>query len=165
MKKTIAIMMTIAFVIGLGGLALAEDKVTPQEIVDKVRDAAKLIGEKGDSAFVAIKDKNGPFMWKNNYLFVLSYDGTMLMHPVVAKLEGRNMSKIKDIKGKLFNIEMVQIAQSEKGEGWLDYYWPKPGTKEPVLKVGFVKAVPGKSMFVGSGMWDISLEEAKAQSK
>jgi signal transduction histidine kinase len=164
MKKLVYLFWVFVFVIAFSGVAAAEVS-TPKEVVAKVTEAVKLIEEKGEAAFDIIRDKKGPFMWKGNYLYVLSYDGVMLLHPIVPKLEGRNMTAIKDVKGKMFNAEMIKLAKSPAGQGWLVYYWPKPGAKQASQKAGFVKGVPGKDMFVGSGVWDMTAKEAEAQAK
>ena len=46
----------------------------------------------------------------------------MIMHPMQPKLDGQDLSKIKDPEGKeLFN-EMVAIARRD-GAGLVDYMW------------------------------------------
>jgi cytochrome c len=164
MKQIFAVMTVLVLCLSFSSLALAEG-ATPKEVVAKVTEAVKLVEEKGEAAFDTIRDKNGPFVWGGTYLYVLSYDGIMLAHPFVPKLEGRNLLRQKDVKGKIFNAEMIKIAQSPAGQGWMSYYWPKPGAKEASPKAGFVMGVPSKNLFVGSGLYDITPEEAAAQAK
>jgi cytochrome c len=163
-KRIITVLCILALSISFSATAFAAD-ATPKEVVQKVTEAVKLIQEKGEDAFKVIRDKNGPFVWGGTYLYVLSLEGVMLAHPVIPKLEGRQVARLKDAKGKLFNSEMLKIAKSPAGQGWMEYYWPKPGTKTPSQKAGFVMVVPGKNMFVGSGLYDIGPKEAAAQAK
>lgn len=70
---------------------------------------------------------------QKEYFWVNDLKPVMLMHPSNSKLEGQDLSSIKDPDGfALFN-EMVAIAKS-KGAGAIDYRWPKPGATAPVQK-------------------------------
>ena len=42
-----------------------------------------------------------------------------------------------------------------KGAGWVEFWWPKPGEKVQSRKLGYVKkaVVNGKKYFVGSGYY------------
>ncbi len=163
MKRVIMLLACALFLTVAATAGFAQEKATPKEVVQKVNEAVNLIKEKGDAAFDIIRDKKGPFVWKDTYLFVGDYDGIMLVHPFNAKLEGKNLLGLKDANGKLFHAEFISIAKS--GEGWADYTWVKPGDKTPSPKVGFAKGVPGKNLFVGGGVWDMTKEEAEKASK
>ena len=134
-------------------------EATPQEIVQKVEEAATLIEEKGEAAFPVIRDPKGPFVWKDSYIFVYSLDGTIVAH-LNPQLEQKNLIGIKDIKGNMFAAEFVAIAKSESGRGWSEYWWPKPGEKEASQKVSYIMKVQGKDFLVGAGVYDLSKEEA-----
>lgn len=164
MKKTIVILTILMFCFSFSALALA-DTSTPKEVVQKVTEAAKLLKEKGKDAFPALKDKNGPFIWKGNYVFVLNFDGVVQAHPIVPKLEGRSLIKMKDPNGRLFIADMVRLAMSPSKQGWLEYRWPKPGSKKASQKSGFVMGVPEHRLLVCSGVWDMGPEEATAKAK
>ena len=56
------------------------------------------------------------------------------------KYEGDNSNDMKDPNGKLVQIELIKMAQ-ERGSGWVDYLWPKPGQSQPSQKWAYVKAV------------------------
>ncbi|MFC7453945.1 methyl-accepting chemotaxis protein [Insolitispirillum peregrinum] len=88
----------------------------------------------------------------DDYLYVLNSKGIFLMHPVKPELEGTDGSQIRDKEGKLFFAEMVEQARS-KGEGFVDYWWPKPGSDEPVQKLSYVRAVPQWDWVVGTGIY------------
>jgi methyl-accepting chemotaxis protein len=91
-------------------------------------------------------------------------DGTMLMHPIKPAMVGTNMLTIKDKDGKYFFEEMNGVVNKD-GEGWVSYMWPKPGAEEGALKVSYVRTatVNGKKVIVGCGVYDLSLEEVKAE--
>ena len=57
----------------------------------------------------------------------------MVIHPIKPALNGKDLSSLKDPNGKeLFN-EFVKVVQAG-GSGFVDYFWPKPGSEEPVQK-------------------------------
>ncbi len=161
MKKALVfLLMVVVATFALQHMAWA-DKATPKEIVQKVEEAAKLIAEKGEEAFGVINDKNGPFVWKDTYCFVFDMNGTIVAHPDKPGLIGKNLMNTKDVKGKIFAAEFVAIAKSPQGKGWSEYYWPKPGEKEPSLKVSYIAKVPGRDYLVGAGVYDLTKEEAE----
>lgn len=59
-----------------------------------------------------------------------------------------------------FFVDMIAICK-EKGSGWIDYMWPKPGATERSLKVSYVKkaTIDGIPVVVGCGVYDMTLEE------
>lgn len=70
---------------------------------------------------------------QNDYFWINDLTPVMIMHPTNPKLDGQNLSAIRDPDGfALFN-EMVAIAKA-KGAGMVDYRWPKPGASAPVEK-------------------------------
>lgn len=160
MRKALSCVVVMLAVFALQPNAWAE-QATPKEVVQKVQEAAKLVAEKGEAAFQTINDKNGPFMWKDTYCFVFDMSGTIVAHPEKPGLIGKNLMNTKDVKGKIFAAEFVSIAKSPEGKGWSDYYWPKPGEKEPSLKVSYIMKVPGKDYFVGAGIYDLTKEQAE----
>ncbi len=62
----------------------------------------------------------------------------MLMHPMKPELIGKDLSRTADPNGVLLFNEMVAAVRA-KGEGFVDYSWPKPGHAEPQPKISFVK--------------------------
>ncbi len=159
-------MALFVFMITMSAMVFAaHDRATPKEIVQKVNEAVVLVQEKGEGAYDILRDKNGPFIWKDAYVFVQDVDGNMLMHPFNRKLDGRNMMGVKDAKGKLFTAEQVAIVKGPSGEGWIEYWWIKPNEKKPSQKVSYIKLVPGTKYWVGAGIFDMSKEEAENASK
>ncbi|MBI2241167.1 MAG: methyl-accepting chemotaxis protein [Magnetospirillum gryphiswaldense] len=86
------------------------------------------------------------------YIWINSLDGLMVMHPTNPKLDGKELLGLKDPSGKLFFKEMVDVVHA-KGEGVVEYMWPKPGSEVPVPKVSYVKGVPGWNWLLGSGVY------------
>jgi methyl-accepting chemotaxis protein len=95
----------------------------------------------------------------NDYFWINDLEPIMLMHPNFPELDGKNLSKDQDPTGKYLFVEMVNICK-EKGEGFVTYMWPKPGTTEPVPKLSYVKLFKPWGWIVGSGIYfdDVQVE-------
>jgi len=86
-----------------------------------------------------------------NYLFLYFYSGESIIHPAKPELEGTNLINAKDKNGVFLIQELANI--SKKGGGFISYLWPKAGSDEPVEKMSYVLPVPGKNMFIGTGIY------------
>jgi len=93
---------------------------------------------------------DGPFCSKDSYVFVLSLDGIMKLHPLEPGLNEKEIMSVKDQNGKHFLSELIQIAQT-KGSGWVEYLWPKMGETNLSKKKTYVYRVPGTNYAVCSG--------------
>ncbi len=154
MKKAIHTTAIVAIMITcFAGLVWAEG-ATKDEVVAKCEAAGKMIQEKGvEAASKAIGDKEGPFVWKDTYVFLMDLDGKMIAHPIKPELTQRdNLVEVKDTDGKPLFVEFVQVAGS-KGTGWVDYMWPKPGEEKPAAKSSYIYRVEGTPYFVGAGIY------------
>ncbi len=89
---------------------------------------------------------------KDDYFWINDLGPKMIMHPTNSKLEGQDLSALKDPDGKFLFNEMVTIAKA-KGAGMVDYRWPKPGASEPVRKVSYVQLFQPWNWIVGSGVY------------
>jgi cytochrome c len=162
-RKVLVLALMAMFVFGAHQL-WAADAATPKEVKAKCEEAAKVLSEKGAAALPEFNDNKGPWVFKDSYVFVYDMTGTIIGHPVMPHLRNKNVLGMKDAKGKMFGNDFLAIAKSDKGHGWSEYYWPKPGAKEPTLKVSYILKVPGKDMFVGAGLADIPKEEVIKQA-
>ncbi len=140
----------------------ASTKVTPQMIMDKVKEAGALLEKEGSNSLGKFQGKGSPFIFAGTYLWINDFDGVMLMHAMSPVMNGKNHLELKDKNGKFFFAEMIKICKG-KGEGWIDYYWPKPGEKEPTLKVGYVRKArcDGKDVVVGCGVYDLTMADVE----
>jgi len=86
------------------------------------------------------------------YFFILDMAGSLVMHPIKPELEGKDMSGAKDPKGNRLFHDMSNLAK-DKGQGYYGYYWPKPGSTEPVEKISYVKGFKDWGWVLGSGIY------------
>ena len=154
MKKSVFTMTMILMLIACFTTLAWAENATQDEVVAKCEAAAKLIQEKGiDSAITAIGDKQGPFVWKDTYVFLMDLDGKMLAHPIKPELTQKdNLLQVKDTDGKPLFMEFVELA-GNKSNGWVDYMWPKPGQDAPAAKSSYILRVTGTPYFVGAGIY------------
>ncbi|MDQ0285475.1 methyl-accepting chemotaxis protein [Desulfofundulus luciae] len=116
----------------------------------------------------------------------------MLMHPFKPEMQGKDVTAYEDLTGvrsvfyngevyardadavrahvrptRLF-AEMNRLC-AEKGEGTVEYYWPKPGEDPSVVypKVSYVKLFGPWNWVIGTGMYvdDVEREVAKIRQE
>ncbi len=134
--------------------AAGPGSATKEECVVKCHEAAALINSKGlDEAIKMIGDINGPFVWKDSYVFLMNLDGKMLAHPIQPELtEKEHVLLMTDPTDKALFVHFVNLAR-QVGHGWVEYMWPKPGKSTPSNKVSYIYRVPGQDVFVGAGVY------------
>ncbi len=86
------------------------------------------------------------------YLIILDYDIVMLLNPANAKVVGTSRADGTDSTGKHFSVEMVKLAR-EKGEGVVEYLYPKAGGTVPEPKATYVKNFTPWGWVIGSGVY------------
>lgn len=89
---------------------------------------------------------------QDNYFWINDFDGVMLMHPLLPQLKGKSLLEDQDEQGKYYMREMLEAARS-KGEGYVEYIWPKPGSLEPAPKISYVKVFEPWGWIVGCGIY------------
>ena len=91
------------------------------------------------------------------YFWINDYEPNMIMHPVKSQLDGSSLKDSKDPNGKRLFVEMVNVVK-QKGEGFVDYQWAKPGFDLPVDKISFVKGFDKWKWIIGSGIYVDDIE-------
>ncbi len=96
------------------------------------------------------------------YFFVLNDKGILLEHPYHPELIGKNILSLRDVKGKKFISEFLKVAK-EKGGGWVEYYWPRPGKTLPHFKISYVVFFKPFKWIIGTGVYPSEyIEEFKS---
>lgn len=95
----------------------------------------------------------------DNYLWINDLGPKMVIHPTNPKLNGQDLSAVRDPDGRALFLEMVAIAKNQ-GKGVVGYRWPKPGASEPVDKVSFVQLYQPWGWILGSGVYIDDLQAA-----
>lgn len=87
-----------------------------------------------EKGYLEISKKGGMFSDRDLYLVVYGLDGTVLAHGANVKMVGKNLIDFKDIDGKPFVKERVEMAKA-KASFWQEYKFTNPENKkiEPKL--------------------------------
>ena len=163
LKKVFICCLMVLIIPAFVSSVQAKDKVSPQELIKKVRQGAKFLTEKGEAGVDEFNKKDGRFVWENSYLYLSECSkSTAAAHPYKPELVGKDLSNLQDPKGNYFALELCMVSQEspEKG-GWIKYWWPKPGESEPSQKFAYVIKAEGTPYTVVGGFWsqDYTLEE------
>jgi methyl-accepting chemotaxis protein len=95
------------------------------------------------------------------YFWVNDLEPRMIVHPTHPELDGKNLSDERDPTGKRLFLEFVATARRD-GAGLVAYLWPKPGSRDPVRKISYVKLFEPWGWIVGSGVYLDDLDAAAA---
>ncbi|MFH1147929.1 MAG: cache domain-containing protein [Pseudomonadota bacterium] len=127
-------------------LAEYEEKVNKGEL--RMEDAKKKAAE----TIQKLRYNEKEYFWINDM------SPKMIMHPYKPELNGKDLTDNKDPNGKRLFVEFVNVCK-DKGEGVVDYMWPKHGDSKPVPKISYVKLFKPWGWVVGSGIYLDDMEE------
>jgi signal transduction histidine kinase len=139
------------FAIGSGIYNMQTDRTFIEDVVNR---AATLVAARGKDAFNELRDKTGPFVFKDTYVFLDRSDGVELVNAAQPSLEGTNLMGLRDLKGKALADEYIAAAMKD-GSAWVEYFWYKPGHNTPARKQAYVQKVQSgaDTYIVGSGFY------------
>ncbi|UWU15752.1 methyl-accepting chemotaxis protein [Rhizobium sullae] len=110
-----------------------------------------------DAAQAAAKDVIAAMRYGGSgYFWINDMRPVMVMHPIKPELNGTDLSQNKDPNGKFLFMEFVNVVKAH-GDGFVDYYWPKPGAEQPVLKFSHVAGFEPWGWIVGTGVYSDDL--------
>lgn len=99
----------------------------------------------------------------NEYYWIHNTNNVVVMHPIKPALDNTDVSGVKDPNGKALFVAMTNLVNRERA-GVVDYYWPKPGSEDPVPKLSFVKKTKHWNWIIGSGVYVDDIESEFAVS-
>jgi signal transduction histidine kinase len=110
--------------------AHAQSKATAAEATAMTKKGVAFIKANGkEKGYAEISNKKGQFIDRDLYLVVYGLDGTVLAHGANERLIGKNVIDLKDIDGKPYVQERIDLAKS-KGTFWQDYKFTNPTNKK-----------------------------------
>jgi methyl-accepting chemotaxis protein len=98
----------------------------------------------------------------DDYFWINDVEPRMVMHPIQTELDGKNLSDNKDPNGKRLFVAFVEVCKRD-GAGFVDYFWPKPGSPKPVPKISYVKLLTDWDWIIGSGIYMDDVERDISQ--
>lgn len=149
------------YILGSGVYNMQMNKAFIEDLVNRASDT---IAREGRAGFPKLRDKTGPFLFMDTYVFVYTPEGIEVVNPGQPSMEGTNIIDLKDVNGKDVSRQCINKA-IENGSGWVDYYWYKPGDNTPRHKLTFVRKVQvdQDTYIVGSGLYTEEAVEEPAQ--
>lgn len=101
---------------------------------------------------------------KEGYIFVVDYDGTVLMNMAQPSLIGNNIINMTDPNGVKVISEVIKLAQDPSWDGFFSYSWEKRTTSKIAPKTSYHKTVPEWGWYYGAGVYtDDIIEEIDQQ--
>jgi cytochrome c len=121
----------VALAVCASGVWAADGGATKDDAVAMVKKGVAFIkANPHDKAYAEISDKaNAAFRHEDLYLVVYGLDGTVKAHGANIKMVGKNLIELKDIDGKPFVKERVEMAQKQSSF-WQDYKFTNPENKK-----------------------------------
>jgi len=124
-RKLIAALVTTLACAAAGSAwaAAAQGDATAEEATAMVKKAVAHIKAGKDKGYADITAKGGAFS------SVYGLDGTVRAHGANEKMVGKNLIELKDVDGKAFVKERMELAAT-KATFWQDYKFTNPVTKK-----------------------------------
>ena len=136
MKKLAVTAVAASAVLAWSG-AWAQEHATRAEAEAMVKKGVAYIKANGkDKGYSEITNKNSEFHDRDLYLYVTRLDGINLAHGTNAKMVGKDTSELKDLDGKAYVRERLDLAKT-KTSFWQDYKYTNPVTKKPEPKSAY----------------------------
>ena len=117
-----------------------------ERLVHKAVEFVKSAGK--EKALAAFSDPDGPFTYRDLYIFALDVNGVMGAHGRRKELIGKDQLQKKDAEGKYYTREQLELART-KGSGWNEYLFENPATGKVERKVAYVEKVD--DLVIGCG--------------
>lgn len=126
---------------------------TKDEAVAMVEKAIAHIKKVGrEKAFADFNNKNGPFTDRDLYVVVYDLKGKVLAHGANDKLIGKDVIDLRDVDGKYFVKERVEMmSKSPDAKGWQDYKFMNPQTRAIEPKQMYLRRF--EDIMVGCGVY------------
>ena len=152
MKRLMAVLLVTGWVLVLGvNTALAADVGTKDEATAMVKKAIVFIKTNGaDKAYAEISNPKGQFVDRDLYVVVYDMTGKCLAHGANAKMIGRDLIDNKDVDGKEFVKERVEMMKKQ-ASGWQDYKFRNPTTNQIEPKAMYIERL--NDVIVGCGVY------------
>jgi signal transduction histidine kinase len=130
-RKVAVAVVSCAASLAIAGTATAKgDKATKEEAVAMVKKGIAYVKANGkDKGYAEITNKQGQFRDRDLYLVVYGLDGVVRAHGSNAKMVNKNLISLRDIDGKEFVKERVELGKANSSF-WQDYKFTNPVTKQ-----------------------------------
>ena len=132
-------------------LGLSSNTVLAGEKEDATRlvsEASAAVAKDKAAALVDIGNKSGRYVKGEVYVFAYDLTGTMVAHPMNAKLVGKNLLEVPDADGKMFRKEIIS-GVSTSGTATVRYKYKNPQSGAVEDKTTFCKKAADLAICAG----------------
>ena len=131
MKRFAMMAAMVAWVLAVGmGTAVAAEAGTKDEAVAMAKKAVDFIKANGaDKAYAEFSNPKGQFVDRDLYITIYDMNGKCLAHGANAKMIGRDLIENKDVDGKEFIKERVELMKKQP-TAWQDFKFRNPVTNQ-----------------------------------
>jgi cytochrome c len=166
--RTALAALGLVLLMSWASIVTAQEKTTPQEIVNKVQEAARVLAKSAATrpaaaALEQFDQKQEPWVWSDTYIFVVDCGQAIIAaHPTRPELIGKDATSLLDTQGHPFFYQVCDALKRPNGI-WLQYWWPKPGQKEGSRKISYALRAGNTQYVVGAGIYDDKLTIAELE--
>ncbi|WP_321491416.1 methyl-accepting chemotaxis protein [uncultured Desulfobacter sp.] len=89
----------------------------------------------------------------SGYYFIYDSKGNCILHPPKPEWHGTNKLDLKDNKGNFIIREMIKAGNSNRTGGYFEYYFPRPGSDEPLPKLSICRKLEGWDWYIATGVY------------
>jgi signal transduction histidine kinase len=151
MRRMLAVLVIGCVLAAGAGVAAAADMGTKDEAVAMVKKAVGFIKANGaEKAYAEFSNPKGQFVDRDLYIAVYDMNGKCLAHGANAKMIGRDLLDNKDVDGKEFVKERVEMMKKDPS-GWQDYKFRNPTSNQVEPKSMYIERV--NDVIVGCGIY------------
>ncbi len=138
---------------GTGALAQDKSKGTAKEATAMVQNAIAHIKKVGrEKAFADFDNSKGAFVDRDLYIVIYDLKGKVLAHGANAKMIGKDLIDLRDVDGKYFVKERVEMmSKSPDAKGWQDYKFMNPTSSQIEPKSMYLQRY--EDLIVGCGIY------------
>ncbi len=97
-----------------------------------------------------------------NYIFMSTYEGLMLVQPFEPEKEMRNQWDLKDANGVYIIRSLAAAAQEYKEGGFVTYHYTAPASGKVEEKISYVLGIPELGCYIGTGRYMDDLRKQQA---
>lgn len=130
---------------------IAYNTITP---IIKLRRERKIsVREAREKIVSLVRNMTYNDIYSDNYIFMSTYDGFLLVQPFEPEKEGTNMWNYQDVNGNYIIRELIKAAQTSPKGAYTKYFYKLPNTETIEEKLAYVRAVPEIDAYIGTGVY------------
>ncbi|MDV7341536.1 cache domain-containing protein [Terasakiella sp. A23] len=91
---------------------------------------------------------------KSEYFWITDLSNKMLMHGILPRLEGKNLTGFANPEGKkIFQVIADDVQKSPEKDHFIEYQWPKAGLDGTATKIAYSRLTPGWNWVISSSLY------------